>query len=96
VKMNNFWRQLRCGIAVFALLAPILASAGVYKCIDDSGKTTFSDRPCEDASGGNVEAKENPKKDTSTKTRSSAEQKKRQGLGTYIDRAHGISTKPKP
>ncbi len=78
------------------LSVPILASAGVYKCVDSSGKTKFSDRPCEDASGSDIELKEKPKKDTSTKPSDDAEQKKRQGLGTYIDRAHDISVKPKP
>ena len=95
MKKCAFWRLLRDSLSVLVLLLPIWASAEVYQCITISGKTTFSDRPCEDSSDGIVNVSESPKKETSTKTGRAAEQKKRQGLGTYIDRANGISTKPK-
>ena len=35
-----------------AVMLPALASGAVYKCVDASGKTTFSDRACAGTEGG--------------------------------------------
>ena len=44
-------RVVRRFVFIAAML-PLIASAAVYKCVDSSGKVTFSDRACDGVHGG--------------------------------------------
>jgi hypothetical protein len=42
-------------LAFFLLFAPAAAPAQMYKCVDEHGVTSYSDKPCAGAKGGQVD-----------------------------------------
>jgi len=42
------------------LLAPAVATAQMYKCVDEHGVTSYSDKPCVGAKGGKVDIQGQP------------------------------------
>lgn len=47
-------------LALALFLAPAAAAAQMYKCVDARGVTTYSDKPCPDAKGAQVDIKGQP------------------------------------
>lgn len=47
-------------LALALLLAPSLAVAQMYKCVDERGVTAYSDKPCPGAKGGQVDIQGQP------------------------------------
>lgn len=82
-------RQLVCAaFASILLLAPPMVAAALFKCVDTSGKTRFSDRPCRD--GETLETlPEHVSKSAGSAAKTQDQQ--REGLGRYIDRAKQVS-----
>ncbi len=73
------------------LLSITPAGAQVFKCVDDKGKTTFSDRPCESSSAEQV-IEHRSRGESSSSTNKPAD--KRSGLGHFVDRAQQRSKQP--
>ncbi|TNF07110.1 MAG: DUF4124 domain-containing protein, partial [Gammaproteobacteria bacterium] len=61
------------------------------KCVDDKGKTSFSDRPCESSSAETVIEQRFSSESPSSANKSAD---KRSGLGHFVDRAEQMSKKP--
>ena len=47
-------------LALALLLAPGVAPAQMYKCVDERGVTTYSDKPCPGGKGGAVDIQGSP------------------------------------
>ena len=71
-------------------------SASVYKCIDEKGRTAFSDTPCspsaEKLDGHHASDRREKKsaKPLSKKSVNESSKSTRSGMGEYIDRARNI------
>lgn len=82
---------LRIGMMSLLLLAISPAGAQVFKCVDNRGKTTFSDRPCESNSAEKVIEQRSRGESSSSANKPAV---KRSGLGHFVDRAEQMSKKP--
>ncbi|WP_461480804.1 DUF4124 domain-containing protein [Porticoccus sp.] len=78
---------------MLGLLTSGLASADLYSCVEPSGKTTFSDRPCTAVGSATTDSKQSVVTPKAGKTGDAQGTKKRQGLGSYLDRAEKMSAK---
>ncbi|MEZ5528930.1 MAG: DUF4124 domain-containing protein [Porticoccaceae bacterium] len=88
-------RWVLTGCLTLLLSAP--ADAAVFKCVDEKGKLTFRDRPCESEKNGVSEKIEDKgSRSGQPMSESSRKEKKRTGLGTFIDRAEDLSGKSSP
>ena len=47
-------------LALVVLFAPAVALAQMYKCVDEHGVTSYSDKPCVGAKGGKVDIQGQP------------------------------------
>lgn len=70
------------------LLSADISAGAVFKCKDEKGKTTFSDRPCPDKQEEVVREKPSPPKQSSAEQ----PQKNRAGYGNFIDRARQVKS----